>query len=232
MNTCKVCYRVDSTWKDGTGDGDGCDGCKGRTKKSCEVCEGGPRDATDAPPCARCYPDRNFRWAALKAHATGTVPGRCDRNDFCGSCLSFLCGCDCKSSDYDYEEAIFEYLEQVAPGWVRPATIGAEADSPFETDTKALTLSQIAEAEWRASYFGPHPLRNELPHQHVIKGVSFCNTCWLTLASTASGCYCMGFTECSCAPDHSDTENADPCATCWPDGALRHKAAMEFLAAS
>ena len=229
MNTCKVCYRVvdGSAWTDR----DGCDGCKGRTKKSCEVCEGSPRDAKDAPPCARCYPDRNFRWAALKTFNTGAVPGHFERNEFCGDCHSFLC--DCGVSDHNYEEAIYEYLEQVAPGWVRPAAVVEEG--PFESETKDWTcLSQIADAAWRASYFGPHPLRNELPHQHVIKGVSFCNTCWLTLASTASGCYCFGAAECSCDPAATEKENTNtsPCPTCWPDGALRHAAAMDFLAAS
>jgi hypothetical protein len=220
MNTCKVCYRPGSILKDTAG----CDGCKGLTKKRCEICE---ESKEDAPPCASCYPERNFRWTALKAYATGVVPGRFERNESCRDCHSFLCGCGTS----DYEEDIFEYLEQVDPGWGRPATVGAEADSPFEMDTKALTLSQIAEAEWRASHFGPHPLRNELPHQHVIKGVSFCNTCWQTLASTASGCYCMDFTECSCDRDTGTTRNTDPCSTCWPDGALRKVAAMDFLAA-
>jgi hypothetical protein len=188
MNTCTVCYRAGSTWKDAAG----CDGCKGRTKKRCEACE----DQEQEIPCAICYPDRNFRWAALRMVETGTVPGRFDRNEFCGDCLSFLC--ECGTSDSVYEEAIFEYLEQVAPGWVRP-TPEVEA-----------------------------PLLTELRHQHVIKGVSFCNTCWQTLASTASGCYCMGFTECSC---DSSTRNTNPCLTCWPAAALRHAEALEFLAA-
>jgi hypothetical protein len=181
----------------------GCDGCQGLTQKSCEVCE---EAKAGAIPCAICYPDRNFRWAALKTFETGIVPGRFERNEFCGDCLSFLC--ECGTPDSVYEEAIFEYLEQVAPGWVRPVAEEEEKESPF--DLKAWTLSQIAEAEWRASYncSRPHPLRNELSHQTVIKGVSFCNSCWRTLASTASGCICD--------PEESSR-------------ILRHEAAMEFM---
>jgi hypothetical protein len=189
-------------------------------RKSCENC-----DSSIATPCAHCYPDRNFRWAALKTFNTGSVPSRFNRYEFCETCMSFLCDCGVS----DYEEAIFKYLEQVAPGWVRPTRIATEEDksegegegedSPI--DLKAWTLSQIAEAEWS------HPL-TELPHQTVIKGVSFCNSCWRTLASTASGCYCFGAADCSCDPDAGTT---DPCPACCHDRDLRKEAAMEFLVA-
>ena len=190
------------------------------------------------PPCSHCYSDRNFRWAALKTFETGTVPSRFSRNEFCEDCMSFLCDCGVS----DYEEAIFEYLEQVAPGWVRPtgfATATATADDieeAWDIDLKAWTLSQIEEYEWRASYYGPHPVFLLLPHQMVIKGVSFCRYCWRPACSTALGCYCTDLTACSCPSDpDAETEtntdaNIGPCPTCWPNGALRHQLAMDFLA--
>jgi hypothetical protein len=120
MNTCKVCYRPGSIWKDTAG----CDGCKGRTKKRCETCEDSKGSKGEgAPPCASCYPDRNFRWAALKTFETGAVPGRFERNESCRDCHSFLCDCGVS----DYEEAIFEYLEKTVPGWTRsPSPIEVE----------------------------------------------------------------------------------------------------------
>jgi len=125
------------------------------------------------------------------------VPGRFERNEFCGDCLSFLCECNVS----DYEEAIFKYL-----GIAQVAVV----ESPFEMET---------EAEWS------QPL-TELPHQTVIKGVSFCKTCWRTLASTASGCYCSRAEECSCSPSATEL-----CSACCHDRDLRKVAAMEFLAA-
>jgi hypothetical protein len=203
---CKVCYRVESAVGES-----GCKGCKGLTRKSCESCQGDQH----AAPCASCYPDRNFRWTALQVLETGKVASRFDRNEFCGDCLSLLCDCGIS----DYEEAIFEYLEKIDPGFVRPETV---------PDLKAWTLAQIADYEWAAAYSAPHPLLKELSHQTVIKGVSFCRQCWRPQVATCSGCYCTGLTDCSCS---SETET-DPCATCWPEGALRHQLAMEFLAAS
>lgn len=220
---CKVCYRVGSEAGAGC---KGCKGCKGLTRKSCENCTMGQR-----APCASCYPDRNFRWTAQKTFETGAMLSRFSRNEFCGDCLSFLCDCGVS----DYEEAIFEYLEarpEAFPGFTRPESIpeSAESESPF--DLKAWTRSQIAEYEWRASYFGPHPLRVELSHQTVIKGVSFCRYCWQPQVATFSGCYCTGHAVCSCLSDPKVTSETNPCATCWPTGALRHQLAMEFLAAS
>jgi hypothetical protein len=137
------------------------------------------------------------------------VPGRFERNEFCGDCLSFLCECNVS----DYEEAIFKYL-----GIAQAAVVESPIES--ETGTSARALSQIAEAEWS------HPL-TELPHQTVIKGVSFCKHCWRTLASTASGCYCAGAAECSCSPTATEF-----CPACCHDRDLRKVAAMDFLAAS
>lgn len=145
---------------------------------------------------------------------TGKVASRFERNEFCGDCLSLLCDCGIS----DYEEAIFEYLENIDPGFVRPETV---------QDLKAWTLSQIADYEWAASYSAPNPVLQELPHQTVIKGVSFCRQCWRPQVATCSGCYCTGLTECSCS-----SEKGNPCATCWPEGALRHQLATDFLAAS
>jgi len=215
---CKVCYRVES------GSGTGCYGCKGRTRKSCENCEGNHHVA----PCAHCYPGRNFRWAAQKTFETGQVPSRFGRNEFCGDCLTFLCDCGVS----DYEEAIFEHLEarpEAFPGFIRPERIH-ETESPF--DLKAWTLSQITDYEWAASYSAPHPLLVEMPHQNVIKGVSFCRQCWRPQVATFSGCYCTGLTDCSCSSEKGAGKGEGPCATCWPEGALRHQLAMDFLAAS
>jgi len=226
---CKVCYRVGSV---SLSVGAGCGGCRSRTTKSCENCED---SSATTQPCCHCYSDRNFRWAALKTFETGTVPSRFGRKEFCEDCLSFLC--DCGASDY--EEAIFEYLEQVAPDWVRPtegATATAEeSEEAWDIDLKAWTLQQIEEFAWRASFDGPHPLRLDLGHQIVIKGVSFCKQCWRPACSTASGCYCTGLKACSC-PSDPDAEketkaNTCPCPTCWPDGALRHGLAMDFMQA-
>lgn len=227
-SVCKVCYRVGSASTEIylREEGLGCRGCQGTTRKFCENCD----SSIDTPPCAHCYPGRNFRWAALKMFNTGSVPSRFGRYEFCEDCMTFLCDCGVS----DYEEAIFEYLERKVPGWVRPtriATEDEEGESPF--DLRAWSLQQIEDLEWRASYDGPHPVFVLLPHQMVIKGVSFCKQCWRPQCSTASGCYCTGLTACSCPSEQESKKDTDtdtgPCPTCWPDGALRHQVAMDFM---
>ena len=218
-SVCKVCYRANVREE-----GLGCwgRGCQGLTRKSCENCD----SSIATPPCAHCYSARNFRWAALQMFETGSVPSRFNRYEFCEDCMSFLCDC----GDSDYEEAIFEYLEKVAPGWTRPTRIATEDEEADEDESpfnlKAWTLSQIEEYALRASFDGPHPVFVLLPHQMVIKGVSFCKQCWRPQCSTASGCYCTGVTECSCplpseskalTEKHTGTNTGTgPCPTCWP----------------
>ena len=110
MSHCERCYLIVELFP-GCPQHGGCKDCQGRRTKTCGLCEA---YKVGAPPCAHCYPDRLFRWAAIKTLEKGEVPNKAARGDICLECSSFTCGC----GDAAYKEEIYAYLEK--RGWKRP----------------------------------------------------------------------------------------------------------------